>query len=137
MARHLVRGIAKEDPDLAERFCTEPKGEGAPEPRFSIALIERLIAHKWSHHVRELEAALWAALASSTGRRLALTADVEAELRRQGPSSDSAPVGELFSADDVRSALERNGGVKERAWRDLGLKNRWALLRLMKKYGID
>jgi transcriptional regulator with GAF, ATPase, and Fis domain len=34
------------------------------------------------------------------------------------------------------AALERSGGVRELAWRDLGLRSRDQLKRLMKKYGI-
>jgi hypothetical protein len=32
--------------------------------------------------------------------------------------------------------LKRNGGVQERAWRELGLSSRYALKRLIKKYGL-
>jgi hypothetical protein len=37
----------------------------------------------------------------------------------------------------VKAALERSGGVKDKAWRELGLANRWVLARLLKKYEIQ
>ena len=41
-----------------------------------------------------------------------------------------------LTADDVRAALERAGGVPDKAWRDLGLANRHVLKRLVKKFGL-
>ena len=37
---------------------------------------------------------------------------------------------------EVREALERCGGVQGKAWRELGLANRYVLKRLMQKYGL-
>ena len=41
-----------------------------------------------------------------------------------------------LTAEDVMGALERAGGVHEKAWRELGLGNRHVLRRLMKKHNI-
>jgi len=41
-----------------------------------------------------------------------------------------------LSAEEIQKALARHGGVKEKAWRDLGLPSRHALHRLMKKLNI-
>ena len=136
IARHLARQIAKKDPELAERF-TQPSEDGdGVEPRFTQRFIERLLIHPWSHHVRELDSVLWASLGSSPSTRIDLTPAVNTELTRQGPADALRNSGEL-SFEEVREALELAGGIKEKAWKDLGLKNRWVLNRLLKKYELD
>jgi len=42
-----------------------------------------------------------------------------------------------ITADEVRAALAKHAGVKDKVWRDLGLPSRHALHRLMKKMNID
>jgi transcriptional regulator with GAF, ATPase, and Fis domain len=54
---------------------------------------------------------------------------VRAERRRGATQAYVGP-------DAIRAALARAGGVRERAWRDLGLANRHVLKRLIKKHGI-
>ncbi len=136
IARHLVRRIAEEDPEVALRFTEpSPHGDGL-EPRFTQRFIERLLIHRWTHHVRELDSVIWASMGSSTSTRLDLTPAANAELNRQASTAPVHQSGEL-SIEEVRVALERAGGIKEKAWKQLGLKNRWVLNRLMKKYELD
>ncbi len=132
LARHLVKQIAAQDPGIGAKFSTENG-----EPRFTQALMQRLLEHRWTHHVRELDAALWASIGSSTGSRLELTADVKRELDRQTGSfvADVAPA--ELTEEAIRESMQRHQGVRERVWRELGLKNRWALGRLLKKHGIE
>lgn len=41
-----------------------------------------------------------------------------------------------YSAEQIRAALDKHAGVREKVWRELGMANRYVLKRLMKKYGI-
>jgi hypothetical protein len=38
--------------------------------------------------------------------------------------------------EQVRTSMAKHNGVKERVWRELGLPSRFALRRLLTKYGI-
>jgi transcriptional regulator with GAF, ATPase, and Fis domain len=53
-------------------------------------------------------------------------------------ANDAAPAVEPAELDEatIRAALARAGGVKEKAWRLLGLSSRFQLARLLTKYGI-
>ncbi|MCP4873360.1 MAG: sigma-54-dependent Fis family transcriptional regulator [Proteobacteria bacterium] len=133
LARHLVRRIGAEDPGIEGKFCT-PEGE----PRFTQALMQALLLHPWSYHVRELDAVLWASIGSSASSRLELTAQTRAELDRQAGASDSGIAPDEVTAEvlKAKAAMEKHQGVRERVWRELGLKNRWVLGRLLKKHGL-
>jgi two-component system nitrogen regulation response regulator GlnG/two-component system response regulator HydG len=124
IARSLMQRAVREAPEVANRFFTDGL------PRIEVALIERLLVHRYSHHVRELEGLLWQSMAESRSDTLELTPALGERLGR--PQAPAAEIG----ADDVRRALERHGGNQSRAFRDLGLKNRYALIRLMKRHGI-
>jgi DNA-binding NtrC family response regulator len=131
IARHIILRIARDDAAIAERYVRGWNGHGG-EPRFSSELITHLLRHRYLTQVRELEALLWRSVQSSSGGVLELTPDVRCELRLGAPTR--APSREI-SADALRAALERHGGVKDRVWRELGLSSRHALLRLMRKLG--
>ncbi len=90
-----------------------------------------LLEHNYQAHVRELEALLWQALATSPSGSLELTPALDQMLKAVEPS----PVEEV-SADELRTSMARHGGVKEKVWRELGLGNRYVLRRLLKKHGI-
>ena len=107
---------------------------GNGEPRVSVNLMRALVTHAHSTHVRELEALLWRAVATSRGGSLELTDAVAAEIV---PSGDNRAVPAIeVSAEAVRAALAKHDGVQEKVWRELGFANRYVLKRLMKKYGI-
>jgi len=90
------------------------------------------VLHSWSTHVRELDGLLWRSASTSKGGELQLTD----ELRRLVKIPARVAPGDV-TADAIRTALERHGGVKDKAWRDLGLPSRHALHRLMKKMNIQ
>lgn len=124
IARAVMKRIAREDPAIGARFCE-------PEPRLSPALVRALSSRTYTTHVRELEALLWRAITSAKGDTLDVTPELASAL------AVARPRAEEISREDVVAALERAGGVRERAWRELGLANRHVLKRLLKKHGID
>lgn len=133
LAAHLMCIIAKGDAEIAQRFMEGWDGTRG-EPRMTLALARALLRHDYATNVRELESLLWLSISSSPAEILELTPELEAEL---GPRGASPVAPEEVGADEVRAALERAGGVRERAWRDLGLANRYVLKRLIKRFGID
>jgi transcriptional regulator with GAF, ATPase, and Fis domain len=84
-------------------------------------------------------------IATSPKNFLALTPAVEAELRQspaQQPPADpiqaAEPVdeGPSITKAEIEAALHQAGGSVTKAARRLGLKNRFALYRLMKRHDI-
>ncbi|WP_437928621.1 sigma 54-interacting transcriptional regulator [Sorangium sp. So ce291] len=145
LARHLLRRIAARDPGIRRRFFAEtslPEGGAALEPRIAPSLVRALIAHAYTTHVRELDAILWQSLASSDGDTLELSGSVRQQLEiaaergpaREPPAREPAPV--EITREVLSAAMAKHDGVKERIWRELGLQNRFALNRLLRKHGI-
>jgi two-component system nitrogen regulation response regulator GlnG/two-component system response regulator HydG len=129
LARHLLLRTAARDKNLGEAFFEGWDGMTG-EPRLSEELASALVQHAWTTHARELDSLLMRAASSSQGDELELTEDVRRVIK--------VPVKETreVTADEIRQALARHGGVKDKAWRDLRLPSRHALHRLMKKMNI-
>lgn len=127
LAVALLRKIAADDRELGARFF-----EGQ-QPRVSPELVAALLRTRWTHHVRELQAALWASMRTSQGAFLALTDEVVAALRTPRPARRSPA--DLDPAE-VQAALDRCSGNQARAYRELGLASRDQLYRLIKKHGL-
>jgi transcriptional regulator with AAA-type ATPase domain len=130
IARHVLLRAAAKDPQIGETFFEGWDGKTG-EPRLTGDLARALVLHGWSTHVRELEAILWRSAATSRGKELELTDDVQ-RLVKIPPKVATTEV----SAEAIREALARHAGIKDKAWRDLGLPSRHALRRLLKKLNI-
>ncbi len=128
IARHLLRNIAAKDAVIAKRFFDEG------EPRLTRELVQTLLAHTYTTHVRELESLLWMSISQSTGDGLELTDDLKEE---HAASPAAVLAASEVTPEAIRAALDRNGGSREEAWRDLGLANRHVLKRLMRKHGLQ
>jgi len=133
VARQLLQRIATNDADIRRRYF---EGDDAARPRVSAALMRALVRHRYRTHCRELDAILWHSIATSPEDVLDLTAEVEEDLALAAPVAGSHRRPGEVTADEVRAALERAGGVQEKAWRDLGLANRYVLKRLIAKLGL-
>jgi two-component system nitrogen regulation response regulator GlnG/two-component system response regulator HydG len=83
-------------------------------------------------NVREIEAMLWSAIAASLSDRLELPPRTKTS-RVESLSRSTARVG----PEEIRVALAARDGNVERAAADLGLPNRFALYRLLKKHGLE
>ncbi len=128
LTRHLLRADAGRDQDLNERFFT------GGEPRISADLTLALVRHRFTHHARELRTLLWQAISRSRGDVIGLVPGV-ADLLSKTSSPSSPPPAEL-TPELLQASMDRHDGVLERVWRELGLANRFALARLLKKHGI-
>jgi two-component system nitrogen regulation response regulator GlnG/two-component system response regulator HydG len=121
IARHLLRARVAQG------------GEAALSRELAMALF----CHLYTTHVRELANILLCAVVESGAPVIELTAGVREMLgasTRPGGAPESV---REVSREAIVESLERNGGVRERVWRELGMPNRYLLKRLMKKYGID
>jgi transcriptional regulator with AAA-type ATPase domain len=130
VARHLLRGFAARDPALAERFFAG----GAPN--LSPRLVGALVRHRFTTETRELAEVLWRSIAASPGRQLEPPPDfVVRSLPPPAPATETTDPREL-TREQIVAALARVGGVRDRAWRELGLRSRDQLKRLLKKHNI-
>ncbi|MFO0587834.1 MAG: sigma 54-interacting transcriptional regulator [Polyangiaceae bacterium] len=106
LARHLLRRQALSAPDLAERLF--PGGDIESAPRLAPELIRALVAHRYTTHMRELDALLLAATLEGEGRYAAITPSVRRALSsppRTDTSSSLAPKDDLpISAEERRGA---------------------------------
>jgi len=130
LVRHILRRFAAENPALVARLFDE-RDDGPPEARIEPELVDALLRHSFTHHLRELERLLLLAVTTTRKPFVALTPEVVAELRLASSESEGEP-----DADAVRAAIEASQGNISQAARRLGLKNRYLLYRLMKKHGI-
>jgi DNA-binding NtrC family response regulator len=134
LARHLLRRHARKDAPVGARFLAGWDGTTG-EPRLAPALIRGLVTHRYTTHVRELDGFLLRAMVGSRGATIELTDDVAAELVR-APTSRPRAAAPAYTAEQIKAALERHGGVREKVWRELGMPSRYVLKRLMKKLGL-
>ena len=135
MIRHLLADALASDPSL-DRFLDESADGHPGQPRVDVRLVEALLRHRYSTHVRELSRLLWMAIAGSTGSTVRLVPALDAELDA-APSSVIAVEADELTAEEILEALDRHEGIQARAWKELGLKNRFQLRRLMKRHGIQ
>jgi two-component system response regulator HydG len=139
LVRHLVLLAADKSPEVAGRFVG-PRGERRTEVRVDAMLIDELLRRDHVGNTRTLDSILWAAMASSEGDVIGwsdavLTGDdapSERDPARRPRSRTQEP-----SEQDIRAALEREDGSVTRAAAALGLSSRYALYRLMAKFGIE
>jgi two-component system response regulator HydG len=122
LIRHLLQHFAAEDPALGARFF-----DNAGEPRISAALVRHLVRAPPSGNMRGLRNFLWRAIAQSPS-----------EVVEAPPRLDEAegPGPGVSDAERILATLNAHGGSVDKTWRELGLSSRFALTRLMKKYGI-
>ena len=133
MLADILRRTARDNPAIAARFFEYRKGELA-EPRLAPDFVVSLLRHPFTHHVRELERLVWLALGSAEADYIGLTPDVERELQ-QSAESEVDPAD--LDRDTLVRALADNERSPTKAAKALGLKNRYVLLRLLKKHGLS
>jgi two-component system nitrogen regulation response regulator GlnG/two-component system response regulator HydG len=132
LVAELLRRIARDNPDLVDRFF-ERRGGKRAEAKIAPDFIVRLLRHPFTHHVRELDRILWLAIGSAEDDYIGVTEAVDAEL---GSSSEAATAAAEISREALVAALREHGRSPTRVAKALGLKNRFVLHRLLKKYGV-
>ncbi|MEP7119586.1 MAG: sigma 54-interacting transcriptional regulator [Byssovorax sp.] len=137
LMRHVLDRTAETTPTVRERFFESRPGKAA-HARVDPGLVDALLHHPFTHHLREIERLLWLAVSTSRGDFVALTPEVLAELARTTATATTSddPAAPPPGEEQVRAALAAAAGNVSRAARQLGLKNRFALYRLMKKHGL-
>jgi two-component system nitrogen regulation response regulator GlnG/two-component system response regulator HydG len=140
LARHLLFAAARESPDVAERFVGRD-GSGRTFARFTPGFIDCALRQDLKNNTRQLEALLWKAMSQSTQSYVEPPNEWRRETSSAPPgaavSASSRPSSSEPSADQIRDALGAVGGSIGKAASILGLSNRFALYRLMKKHGIS
>jgi transcriptional regulator with AAA-type ATPase domain len=136
LARGLLLRAAKRSPEIVAPFVYETP-EGREEVRLDGSLVEALATRAFPTNVRDLDAFLWRALADSRGDTIEAPASDSQEPQRPAVSSSPSPAKADPTADEIRNALNTNGGSVPAAARTLGLPSRYALYRLLKKHGIE
>jgi MoxR-like ATPase len=131
IACELVRRVAREDPEIAERFFLAADLGGSP--LLSPTLVRALVSMPWTTHARELMQILWASLRDSPDRILICPAGLR-PAKAAGSRPSRAPGS--ISEEEIRASIERNGGRLEDVWRELGLTSRYVLRRLMARHQI-
>lgn len=130
---HLLQRALQSSPSVQRFF--EWRNGALAEPRVDCFVVEALVRHDYTLHVRELERLLWVTLASSPGNYLAMTPELRASLAPGKPEMVSASVNEIDRAAIIAALAATNGSVTKAAQK-LGLKNRFALYRLMKRHDM-
>jgi DNA-binding NtrC family response regulator len=136
LALHLLRRIAATDEDIAARFFID--GDPRGWPRMSARLIHELLKRPYTTHVRELEQQLYSGMLGSQADVIEYVGKVdehENDFDTAAPEESFVDPASLTS-EQIAECLERNGGSQAKAWRELGLRSRYQLIRLMRKHGI-
>jgi len=124
LAHHLLRTAAPDEPRLRRYF------DGS-RLRLDPVLMDHLARRRYDLNVRDLNTALWSAIAGSDGELIEMTSRLDESW------VDKAPRQEAPTAEAVLAALEEYAGNITKAADALGLANRYALYRLIKTYGIE
>lgn len=138
LLRHLLRQAAEANREVVARFfANTPTG---PEPRLDPDLVEALVQHPFTHHVRELDALLWRAIAGSSREYVAFPSELRRELalaRDSGGEHETRlETSSEPTRDELVACLKRNGGNVGQSARELGVRSRYALYRLIRKHAI-
>jgi DNA-binding NtrC family response regulator len=134
--RHLLRDMARSDRAVMRMLF--PNGLDA-DPRLPVQWVEALVRRRYLTHCRELRNLAWKAIGAERGSELTARSALATLERPPSPDGAAPPerAGGAMRAEDIQACLDRHNGVIEKAWRELGLKNRHALARLISKYGLE
>ncbi len=139
--RLSVPGLAARAEDvilIARHLVHKPTTPPEPAPALGSELTCALLGYPFATHVRELLELLWRARKFRPGPVLVPPAELVHVARpRPTDAAEPATTPSTLSREAVLEVLERCGGIKETAWRELGLRNRFQLHRVLKKLGID
>jgi DNA-binding NtrC family response regulator len=144
LVRHLLGRLAETD----ARLAAGPELSRPSTPEISIGLCRHLLEHSFTTHLRELERLLLQAFIDGGGTDIkSVPAPPGRASATEGapPPSQWASCGGLhpggsngrLTPDHIQAVLDAHNGSIEHAYRALGLKNRFALGRLIAKYRLE
>lgn len=139
LARHIVRRAAGNGDALARSVLDGAEVDGEP---FGVEFVRMLLERHYQLGARELETLLWQHLATPALHTELFPEDSggpstpRAEDRTSLRSSESLDL-EKLTASRIQSCLDENNGSVELTWRALGMKNRFTLIRAIKKYNLE
>lgn len=135
MLRHVFHRELERNPEAMRRFLD---GDGAP--RFGRTLVASLVISPPGDNARGIRRALMHAVAYATGRTLE---SIEfphpvaaADMPLQDGDQDAAVVRRSWTPEEIQACLDRHDGVQGPTWRELGMRNRYQLQRLIRKHGL-
>lgn len=134
IATHLLRGIARDDAELARRFFIGGTVRGVP--RTTLGLVQQLVTHPYTTHVRELEALLWASISAAREDTLDVVEDAPVTAATQPVVPAGAVDPSALDPALIQATLDRHGGRQEPTWKELGLSSRYVLARLVRKHDL-
>jgi two-component system nitrogen regulation response regulator GlnG/two-component system response regulator HydG len=140
LLRHLLQAEARKSPDAARRFF-EHRGGMIAEARIDPMVIEALLRHRFTLHMRELQQLMLISIATSPDNYLTMTPELREELEidqaaKAAPQARRARDPDTVGCEELLAVLAASGGNKSEAARRLGLSDRFALRRLMAKQGL-
>jgi|SRR5215831_15320806 len=97
------------------------------QPAVALDVARDLVQDAYALHVRELEARLWQRLVRPPSSR---------EVRKT-PQVEAAATVAAITPERIQRCLDENNGALEATSRALGMRNRFALLRLIKRHGLE
>jgi DNA-binding NtrC family response regulator len=137
LCRHLLKEAARTTSFVRERYFA-CDAYGALFPRISPDFIEILLRYPYRTHVRELNELLWRSMQRGERNFLEPPADVSVPVQEDAPvtaeAQDECAVDP--TPEQIRAALTSHDGMPSRAYAALGLPSRYALYRLLKRYGM-
>jgi DNA-binding NtrC family response regulator len=137
ICRHLLKEAAQSTSFVRERYFARD-AHGVLFARISPDFIEILLRHPYRTHVRELNELLWRSI--QRGERNFLEPPADASAPVQDDAAVTAEAQDVCAVEptpeQIRAALTSHDGMPSRAYAALGLPSRYALYRLLKKYGI-
>jgi two-component system nitrogen regulation response regulator GlnG/two-component system response regulator HydG len=133
----------KDDVPLLVRHILCGGGDDGSDQLPSLRAMRELLERRFALNIRELETVLCKQMAPPD---LRLNDEQEFRPARElsnaslSSESDNAPITDVeggLTPQRIQRCLDENNGVLELTWRALGLSNRFALLRLVKKYQLE
>jgi DNA-binding NtrC family response regulator len=130
LVRHILRRAARAGDAVARRYVASAPLEA--DPVLPIGVVRRLLESRYELNVRALESTLFEQLQ---------TPDIATESGIAPPEHSAVvpPAARDSGAQDperIQRCLDENNGVLDSTWRALGMRNRFALLRAIKKHGL-
>jgi len=137
LTQQLLRMARQEEDGESWQARERVPGADGAQPEPSSELVRRLVQHRYTGNVRELRAMLWRCLQRSPGqKRIEWVGDETAE-DASAPDASARTDPRALTPEQIQACIDRENGVLERAWRELGLSSRFVLQRLIQRHGLS